>query len=122
MTELTRARLPYNKVYSTDDAAANNAAAGYHFFKPDSMRFFSSRISGYQKRTSHGLLFITSEQDKYTGGPRKYTVRFYADDDATVRTVGEFMQHRTLANARRALDALKALDYAGGLSGPKGTP
>jgi hypothetical protein len=78
-----------------------NKEAGHHFFDPDTMRFFGSRVSG---ELVAGRYFITSEHDFY-GTKRLYTLRV-ANGDGTVDTVGEFQKYATLAEAKRALKAL----------------
>jgi len=76
--------------------AANNAA-GHHWFKPDTMRFFRSRVSG----PVIGNMFVSSEDDRLGGG-RLYTIR-RANDDGSIDTVGEFQQYGSKAAALRAI-------------------
>lgn len=65
------------------------AAAGSHFFSPDTMRGFKSRMSDTIYPTEDGAYFVTSERDRgmwlsngWTPGAwdgmRRYTVRFCA--------------------------------------------
>ena len=86
------------------DVKAANRKAGFHWFDPDALRFFSSRIS---EQIYGGRLFISSEAFKSPHGdyPRAYTVRMVSDD-GSVSTVGEFQGHRTLANARKEARAI----------------
>lgn len=74
---------------SLKDLKEASQAAGHHFFDPDTMRGFGSRLSSvspYQEvhtlAGGHAALFITSEQDRrgFMGryawdGARRYTVR-----------------------------------------------
>lgn len=67
-----------------------------HWFTPEAMRFFDSHI---ESSMIGGRFFVTSEQPP--DGDRAYSVRI-AGDDATVSTLGEFMQHDSLADALAA--------------------
>lgn len=65
-----------------------NAEKGYHFFSPDTMRFFRSRIAPKVFEGPGGVYFVTSEQFEFRGElhARKYTVtRFYPDNGCTER-------------------------------------
>jgi len=95
---------PYNTLADVRNA---NRQAGYHFFDADTLRFFRGRIIG---QLVAGRYFITSEQfvaPYEAPAPRRYTIR-YANDDATIDTVGDFQQYATLADARKALRSLTA--------------
>jgi NADPH-dependent ferric siderophore reductase len=82
---------------------------GNHFFDPDSMRFFDSRILS---RVYGGRYFVTSEQFHGTTGsePRRYTVRIvtYENGRFDIDTVGEFQQHETAKQAQRVAERLGA--------------
>jgi hypothetical protein len=68
--------------------------AGSHFFCPETMRFFGSRISS---KVIGGRYFVTCEDD-FSKSRRLYTVR-----KATwgrIETVGEFQQFPTLKTAK----------------------
>lgn len=81
-----------------------NERAGQHWFSPESLRWFGSRIG----RTVYGgRYFITSEQDTYGAwsNERRYTIRV-ADARGNIDTVGEFGQYATSAEARRAVLAI----------------
>lgn len=83
-----------------------NERSGHHWFKPETLRYFGSRIG----RTVYGgRYFISSEQDAYGAwnGRRLYTIRM-ANADGTIETVGEFGQYKTAAAARRAVLAIVA--------------
>lgn len=74
-----------------------SADAGSHWFDPPAMRFFRSRLEG----SPYALgVFVSSEQFS-DSSPRLYSVRRLCLD-GTVETVGDFQQHDTLADARRA--------------------
>lgn len=80
-----------------------NERAGHHWFEPDTMRFFRSRIEDGGK-VYGGRYFITSEQFEFAGEEfeRRYTLR-RANDDGSIDTVfGQFQEHATLEDARNA--------------------
>ncbi len=73
-----------------------NASAGFHFFDPDTLQFFRSRVHD----TVYGAAtFVTSERPP--NGPRRYTVR-EARPDGSIDTVGEFMAYGTSLAAHAA--------------------
>jgi hypothetical protein len=77
-----------------------NADHGYHFFEPDTMRFFASRIA---PGVIAGRIFISSEQFRPFAGPadpRRWTVRVM-HDDGQVGELGAFQQYASLRAARR---------------------
>lgn len=65
---------------------------GSHWFKPNTMRFFGTRLprKAYIKNSS--AYFISSEQFVGSAGaePRRYSVREANLDSGDVHTVGEF--------------------------------
>lgn len=74
---------------------------GSHFFDPQAMRFFSSRVSS-KTFGKDGSLFITSEQfEPLYGEPldRKYTVRRISET-GSIDSVSEFQEFETLAQAQ----------------------
>jgi hypothetical protein len=78
-----------------------NRENGFHFFAPDTLRYFHSRTA---PGVYGGRLFVTSEQfDDDT--PRAYTVR-YAHDDGSIDDASPFQQFDTLDQARRHAKAL----------------
>ncbi len=97
---------------SIEQLKSKNQRAGYHYFEPSTMRFFSSRVSADVVAGADGWYFVTSEQHKgfMTGTvyPRKYTVRVM-HEDGSVDTIGEFQAHKSAGTAkcaaRRAADA-----------------
>ncbi len=86
-----------------DDAKRINKEKGRHWFSPDTMRFFKSRIE--KKALTFGQLiddkyFITSEQYD-SGSPRLYSVRVFNKKTGAVKTVGDFQEFGTKAKARK---------------------
>jgi hypothetical protein len=90
--------------FTIEQVRAANEAAGQHWFSPDTMRFFGSRIASEVIR---GRFFISTEQGPRDSTPRA-TIRM-AEDDGTIETVGEFVAHETPEEARAALDAALAI-------------
>lgn len=78
---------------------AANRASGQHWFSPNTMAFFRTRVCGDLR---HGEYFITSEIHP-AGSHRVYTIRRVVDENGTIDTVGEFMAHATIGEAKRAL-------------------
>lgn len=87
------------------EMAQANKAAGNHWFEPDTMRFFASRVSSETYECADGRwLFVSSECPPR--GVRRYTVRSFDPKTAGVDTVGEFQAYATLSQAKRAARAL----------------
>ena len=87
-----------------DEMREDNKAIGHHWFSPDTMRYFRTRIHG---GVIAGHYFITSEQFQPLYGapePRRYTVRTCSAGH--VDTIGDFGAYESLADARRAVKAL----------------
>lgn len=80
-------------------------AAKGHFFDADTMLFFDSKVYDGFKRTTDGLVFITSERDKASGTPRYYTLRIL-EADGYVRSLSDFGEYLRLDRAQKALAAL----------------
>lgn len=87
-----------------DDIRTANRVRGFHFFSPDSMRFFRTRVGERVYQGPGGVYFVTSEQFVSPGyiDPRKYTVRRFNPDTGNVGTVGEFNALSRAAAHRRA--------------------
>lgn len=76
-----------------------------YWFSPMAMRFFRTKIyDGLWYTPDSRVLFITSEQRR-SGEPRRYTVREYSPTTGDIRSLG-FMDHKTLASAKREADSL----------------
>lgn len=97
-------------IYTIAEAKEANANAGYHWFTPDSMRFFSSRLPKSVLPVDNGALFVSSEQDKsplyHNPMPRRYTIRFI-HDSGKIETVGEFQQYATRGGANNRAHRLQ---------------
>ena len=93
---------------------AFNRAKGYQFFEPATMSWFRSRAYPelYPAAVGHPFI-VTSEQGKFCGElySRKYTVRKLRPD-GTFDTIGEFQEHDTLRQARRAAERASERDLA----------
>jgi hypothetical protein len=87
--------------HDINDVIDANRRAGQHFFSPDTMRFFQSRLCG---NLIGGRFFVTSE--KSPQGTRAYSVR-EARPDAGIDTVGDgFMAYKTADAAKRVAQKL----------------
>jgi hypothetical protein len=80
---------------------ALNASKGFHWFSPDAMRFFKTRILHKTWDVISGY-FITSETGP-CGGERRYTLRRANAETGNVNTIGEFQAYSTIAQAKGAL-------------------
>lgn len=99
-----------------------NAALGQHWFEPDTMRFFRSRVAstGEQMAAVPGsLAFVSSEKTPH--GDRAFSVRLAIPtrhpripdypDGYEIETVGGFMAYATSAQAKAAAKRLAALTF-----------
>lgn len=76
-----------------------------HFFSPDSMRFFNSRVlpTIYHKENSDIVAFITSEKFDWKT-PRYYTIRLFDPaNKSQIDNLGEFQAYKTRYHAVKAL-------------------
>lgn len=102
--EAERLALPA-KVWDIDAIKTANRVRGLHFFDPDTLRFFKSRIGDKVYQGPGGVYFVTSERrDSFS---RAYTVREFNPETAGVRTAGSFAQLSKAAAHRWALDLSK---------------
>ena len=85
---------------SIDEIKKSHEAQGGHFFDPDWMRVYNSRIG---RTVYKGKYFITSEQFKVE--PRRYTVKKCVNGE--IETVGEFQQFATRREAIKFIETLK---------------
>lgn len=89
-----------HNIWSKDDLIRAAERKGSCFFSKDTMRFFSSKVVDMMFPAKNGVYFVTSELcDVYRQGPRKFTVRFYNPIDGDIKTIGEFGDYSTKANA-----------------------
>jgi hypothetical protein len=94
-----------------DDVRAVNRDAGSHWFDPDTLRFFGSRIGD----TLYGRRFFTSsEYASFDRRGRKYTVRVVLPD-GSIDDAGGFLALNSSAAARRLAERLAAACRAGRL-------
>lgn len=92
-------RVPLETIEAIKSAAANSKHSTY-WFDADTMRYFSTRVADYviPMTDDSGSLFITSDkQDEES--LRRYTVR-KCDLDGEISTVGEFLGHKNMTQAR----------------------
>lgn len=77
---------------------------GSHWFDPDTMRFFGTRVDRNVYQGTGGVYFVTSEWDGFRGqenGRRAYTVRQFTPDTCDIRTVDQIGKFPTLDKAKR---------------------
>lgn len=109
MTTETATHKPYpHPIYNNQDLIAASRWFGSHFFDKDTMRFFRSRLIDCTYTVPGGVcVFITSE--RFTShthtAPRRYTVRTFDTMTGNIEEVGEFQEHATLYQARKAWKA-----------------
>ncbi len=75
-----------------------NKSIGNHWFDNGAMEFFNSAIEHWDADTG---LFITS--DKMGDRERKFSIRRANFETGRVKTVGEFQEYDTLAEAKKSL-------------------
>jgi hypothetical protein len=83
-----------------------NAALGFYFFSPDTMRWFNSKVYDDIYQVKEGVCFITSERDDYLDRQptRLYTVRIMRLN-GRIDSLSEFQQFNTLKQARAFVKA-----------------
>ncbi len=80
---------------------------GSHFFSPDSMRFFNSRIQ--TNPPYKGRVFVTSERMNWNS-PRLYTVRV-VKTSGNIETVGDFQGFASRQSAHRYAEKYAAQNF-----------
>jgi len=83
--------------HDIEDVKEANRRAGQHFFSPDTMRFFSSRV---HDTLYAGRFFVTSERHRQRT-ERLYTVRI-AYPDGHIGTYGDFEEYASRNGAHAA--------------------
>lgn len=108
-------------VYDERDAETLNTASGRHgsargacWFKPETKRFFGSRVSStfylcFDKRVSY---FVTSEYTGFNKQGRAYSVHQINWDTGEVDTVESFLAYRPYTGAHRKAKSLVIQPYA----------
>ena len=91
------------KSLTMTDVKRLNKASGHHFFSPETMRFFRSKV---ESRLIKERFFITSEcaGDDH---PRLFTIRVYDTKTHECKTMGDFQAYKTRDEA-----GLKIADFA----------
>mgnify|MGYP003121203573 FL=1 len=80
---------------------------GSHFFSPDTMRFFSSRIQ--TTPPYKGRVFVTSERMNWNS-PRLYTVRV-VQPSGNIQTIGDFGAFTSRQSAHRFAEKYAAENF-----------
>ena len=73
--------------------------AGGNWFSKENMDFFETKIETPPNRKG---LFITSEKNAF-GTKRGYTIRLFDRGTYVIETVNEFLQYKTLEEAKEAM-------------------
>lgn len=92
------------KYYGIDEIISDyNRSSQGHFFDPDTMRFFKSRVTSHFRTLNESqYLFITSEKKCFNDPTRVFNVRLvsitpntnkYCGYDMNIKTVGESMSY-----------------------------
>lgn len=84
-------------------------APGRHWFDPDTLRFFRSRLpqqvyrSGTYNQPGRYAYFVTSEENRGMSRtyPRAWSVRRYDYNERDISTIGEFQEWSCNASATR---------------------
>jgi hypothetical protein len=90
-------RQPHGAFFTVGQIKQANRDAGQHYFEPDTMRFFKSRVMDF---VTGGRFFVTSEQNGYNA-PRMWSVR-EAMPDGSIESYSEFQEYSSGAAAKRA--------------------
>lgn len=100
------------KVWMMHTIKQCNKDHGWHFFDPDTMRFFRSRVGNEVFQGPGGVYFVTSEQfvDPWSRikDRRKYSVSKLNTRNCSVDRVGEFQEFKTLAAAKAVAKKMAA--------------
>jgi hypothetical protein len=108
--DLIKAYKPIVRLAKCDSLAHAerlSEASGFHWFKPDSMRYFKCRL-GAEFYANNGLIFISSEKPNWAGATRLYTVRVVAEG-GQIETFGPFHYYSKLGAKRVARLLVKQL-------------
>ena len=84
-----------------------NRKAGQHWFSPDTMKFFKSKVPDDHMGLVGNRFFISSEKNPF-GDPRAFSIREWRGKTKDIATYGEFQQFKTKAQAKRVLEKLMA--------------
>lgn len=82
-----------------------NANAGYFWFTPDTMRFFSCRLPQVGYRTRAGDVLFWSSEKFRDEDPRRYSVRRMLPS-GEIQTEGEFCAFETSQEARAEIQRI----------------
>lgn len=85
-------------IFSVDDIKSKHDG---HWFSPNNMRFFRSRLLDEVFCGTENAYFVSSEQNGYNA-PRLYTLRSFNPKTKDVSTVGEFQGYSTRTQALTA--------------------
>lgn len=98
-------RIDWGKTKTVSDVKARQRERGLHWFGPNEMRFFNTKI--HTKELIGGRYFVTSE--RFGDEPRHYSVRVVRPN-FEVDTVGTVGDYATASAAKAAAKALTGND------------
>lgn len=75
---------------------------GSHFFSPDTMRFFKSKVIYDVFPSKNGVYFVTSEKKSFSDNTRVFNVRCINLETGSIDTIGGFGAYSTKATALTA--------------------
>lgn len=85
-------------VYHIDDVKSKHNG---HWFSPDAMRFFRSRVIDEVFCGTQNVYFVSSEQFDHNS-PRLFTLRVFNPETKAIDTIGEFQGYATRTQALTA--------------------
>lgn len=92
-----------NQFSSIEQIKQRNFDVGNHFFDPDTMRCFGTRLFDV---IHLGHYFITADDQYDASLPKRFTIR-NAQEDGSIDTVGEFGEFETFDQALKAMRLIK---------------
>ncbi len=93
-----------HRTYTLDQIKRANAEAGNHWFSPDTLRFFGSRVHAttYGPDSRGRVYFVSSEYTGFERSARGYTVRVFEPRDGSVSSCSDFNDFGTRSAAHAA--------------------
>lgn len=98
---LRKAKAKYEKV-PMFVVKAKNYEAGQHWFSPDTMRFFNSKVPDEAIKKGDKAYFV-SQEDNFDRTGKTYTLRVADLKTGDVDTIGEFGEITSKSEAEKKL-------------------
>lgn len=90
------------KKWTVNDIKDAARANGSHWFDPDTMRSFGTRVLPTVYQGPGGIYFVTHDDQYRRELPKRYTVRTFDPDTARIGNHGELNEHSTAEEAKAA--------------------